>query len=100
MTFILHLLMTALVAAVTRATGHNDIRPLIGQRVTTGMIQEAGMGQGGRGAPEEQTESAAVSSLADSKSWLSVNPSVAVGKQGQHSDCGNGLLTDNSLKLN
>lgn len=70
MTFILHLFMTALVATVTRATGHNDIRPLIGQRVTTGMSQEAGMGQGGRGAQEEQTKSAAVSSLADSTSSL------------------------------
>lgn len=77
MTFILHLFMTAPVATVTRATGHNDIRPLIGQRVTTGMIQEAGMGQGGRGAQEEQTKSAAVSSLADRPSWLSVNLSVA-----------------------
>lgn len=77
MTFILHLFMTALVATVTRATGHNDIRPLIGQRVTTGMIQEAGMGQGGRGAQEGQTQSAAVSSLADSTSCLSVNLSVA-----------------------
>lgn len=61
MTFILQLFMTALVAAVTRATGHNDIRPLTGQRVTTGIVQEAGMGQGGRGAQEEQTKSAAVS---------------------------------------
>lgn len=69
MTSILHLLMTALAAAVTRATGHNDIRPLIGQRVTSGMIQEAGMGQGGRGAQEEQTKSAAVSSVADSTGW-------------------------------
>lgn len=32
MTFILHLFMISLVAAVTRATGHDDIRLLMGQK--------------------------------------------------------------------
>lgn len=32
MTFILHVFMISLVAAVTRATGHDDIRPLTGQK--------------------------------------------------------------------
>lgn len=32
MTFILHLFMKSLVAAVTSATGHDDIRPLMGHK--------------------------------------------------------------------
>ena len=32
MTFILHLFMISLAAAVARAMGHDDIRPLMGQK--------------------------------------------------------------------
>lgn len=99
MAFILQLFMTALAAAVTRATGHNDIRPLTGQRVTTGIMQGAGTGQGEE-VLRRSRQRAAVSSLADSTSCLSEHLSVALGTQGQHRGCGEGCLPGSSLKLN
>lgn len=81
MASILRLFMISLVAAETRATGHDDIRPLMGQEGDNGMIQESGTGQGGRGGREEQTRAAAVSSLLDSASRLSVSARTAAGRR-------------------